>query len=52
MSTQDVAKDLVALLKAGKFEECGAKYWADDVVSVEPGGPPRHGPCLQRQGRG
>ena len=40
MSTADVANDLVALLKAGKFEECGEKYWADGVVSVEPGGPP------------
>ncbi|HEY1614231.1 MAG TPA: nuclear transport factor 2 family protein [Rhizomicrobium sp.] len=35
MSTQDVARDLVALCKAGKFEEAGEKYWADDVLSVE-----------------
>jgi ketosteroid isomerase-like protein len=39
MNIHDVAKDLVALLKAGKFEECGEKYWAEDVVSIEPGGP-------------
>jgi ketosteroid isomerase-like protein len=39
MSTADVAKDIVALCKALKFEECGEKYWAEDVVSIEPGGP-------------
>ena len=38
MSTQDIAKDLVALCKEGKFDEAGEKYWADDVVSVEPMG--------------
>jgi len=36
MSTQDIAHDLVALCKAGKFDEAGEKYWADDVLSVEP----------------
>lgn len=40
MSTQDIAGDLVALCKAGKFDESGEKYWADDVVSIEAGGPP------------
>jgi len=35
MSTQDIANDLVALCKAGKFHEAGEKYWADDVLSVE-----------------
>ena len=34
-TTQDVATDLVALCKAGKFAEAGEKYWADNVVSVE-----------------
>ena len=38
MSTADVAKDLVELCKAGKFDEAGEKYWAEDVVSVEPMG--------------
>lgn len=38
MSTQDVAKDLVALCKQGKFAEAGEKYWADNVLSVEAGG--------------
>jgi ketosteroid isomerase-like protein len=40
MTTQDVANDLVALCKEGKFGEAGEKYWADDVVSVEAGGDP------------
>ena len=35
MSTQDIANDLVALCKVGKFGEAGEKYWADDVLSVE-----------------
>jgi ketosteroid isomerase-like protein len=35
MSTSDIAHDLVALCKAGKFDEAGEKYWADDVLSVE-----------------
>ena len=35
MSTNDIAHDLVALCKAGKFDEAGEKYWADDVLSVE-----------------
>src|SRR5476649_2056941 len=39
-TTAEIAQDLVALCKAGKFGESGEKYWADDVVSVEPGGPP------------
>jgi ketosteroid isomerase-like protein len=39
MTTQDVANDLVALWKEGKFGESGEKYWADDVVSVEAGAP-------------
>ena len=31
----DVANDLVAMWKAGQFDESGEKYWADDVVSYE-----------------
>src|SRR6478736_7657489 len=37
-TTQDVANDLVALCRAGKFTEAGEKYWAEDVVSMEPFG--------------
>jgi ketosteroid isomerase-like protein len=39
MTTQEVANDLVALCKEGKFAESGEKYWAQDVVSVEAGAP-------------
>src|ERR1700735_2788781 len=39
MSTHDIAHDLVALCREGKFAESGEKYWADDVVSVEAMGP-------------
>ena len=39
MSTQEVAAALVSMWKQGQFAESGEKYWADDVVSVEPGGP-------------
>ena len=35
-TTQDVAQDLVAMCRAGQFDESGQKYWADDVVSYEP----------------
>lgn len=38
MSVQDVARDLVALCKQGKFAEAGEKYWADNVLSIEPMG--------------
>lgn len=35
MHTQDIANDLAALCKKGKFDEAGEKYWAEDVASVE-----------------
>ncbi|MCE9648634.1 MAG: nuclear transport factor 2 family protein [Parvibaculum sp.] len=38
MNTQKIADDLVALCRAGKFDQAGEKYWADDVLSVEPAG--------------
>lgn len=31
-----VASDLTALWLAGEFRAAGEKYWADDVVSIEP----------------
>ena len=45
MTTQDIASDVVALCKEGKFAESGEKHWADDVISVEFGGenPVSHG---------
>jgi ketosteroid isomerase-like protein len=38
MSTHDIAHDLITLCKAGQFAKSGEKYWADDVVSIEPRG--------------
>jgi len=35
MTTQDIALDLVALCREGKFAEAGDRYWADDVVAIE-----------------
>jgi hypothetical protein len=35
MSTNEIAKDFVALCKTGRFQDAGEKYWADDVVSLE-----------------
>jgi hypothetical protein len=39
MDTKTIAEDMAALFKAGKSQEIGHKYWADDVVSIEAGGP-------------
>jgi ketosteroid isomerase-like protein len=39
MTVTDIANDLVAICRTGDFKTPGEKYWADDVVSVEPGGP-------------
>lgn len=38
MSIQTIAHDLVKMCKEGKFAESGEKYWADDVMSIEPMG--------------
>jgi hypothetical protein len=35
-AVQQIADDLVAMCKQGQFDESGEKYWADDVVSLEP----------------
>jgi ketosteroid isomerase-like protein len=35
MGTKEIADDVVALAKAGDLDAIGAKYWADDVVSIE-----------------
>lgn len=38
MTIHQIANDFVALCEAGQFAESGEKYWADDVVSIEPMG--------------
>jgi len=35
-TTTDVAADFTTLWLAGEFLAAGEKYWADDVVSIEP----------------
>jgi ketosteroid isomerase-like protein len=36
MDTTTLANDFTALLKAGDFQTPGEKYWAEEVVSIEP----------------
>lgn len=36
MDTNAVAQRFAALCKEGKFEEAGAAFWSDDIVSIEP----------------
>lgn len=50
MNAHDVAQDLVAMCREGKFAEAGEIYWADDVVSVEAMGdsPISHGKVAAR----
>jgi len=38
-TTAEVAADFTALWLAGEFLAAGEKYWADDVVSIEPRAP-------------
>ena len=40
MSIQDIANDFAAICRTGDFTTPGEKYWADDVASIEAGGPP------------
>ncbi|MBL38897.1 MAG: ketosteroid isomerase [Xanthomonadales bacterium] len=35
-TTADVAADFTALWLAGDYRAAGEKYWADDVLSIEP----------------
>ena len=47
MTTREIADDVVAMAKAGNMDGIGAKYWADDVVSIEA----MDGPMSRLQGR-
>jgi ketosteroid isomerase-like protein len=44
--TDQIAADFAALCRAGKLEEAGAKYWAKDVISLEP----MDGPMARSEG--
>jgi ketosteroid isomerase-like protein len=47
MSVQAIANDFVALYNAQKYDEIGAKYWSDDVTSIEA----MDGPMARVEGR-
>jgi ketosteroid isomerase-like protein len=47
MDTREIAADVVALAKAGDLDGIGAKYWAEDVVSIEA----MDGPMARIEGR-
>ena len=36
LTTAEVAAELTALWLAGEFRIAGERYWADDVISIEP----------------
>jgi len=36
MDVRQVAEEFTALCKAGKLDEAGERFWADNVVSLEP----------------
>ena len=42
----DVARDFTAMLRLGKFEAAGEKFWASDVLSAEPSALSRDIPAL------
>jgi ketosteroid isomerase-like protein len=47
MGTREIAEDVVALSNAGTLDDIGAKYWADDIVSIEA----MEGPMARLEGR-
>lgn len=48
-SIEEVAHDFTAMLRAGRFEAAGERYWAPDVTSVEPAALPS-GICATASG--
>jgi ketosteroid isomerase-like protein len=47
MTTREIAEAFAALCKDGKHEEAGARFWSDDVVSIEA----MDGPMARLEGR-
>ncbi len=37
-TVEEIAQEFTDLCRQGEFDEAGAKYWSDNVVSLEPGG--------------
>lgn len=36
----EIARDFTAMLRAGRFEAAGDRFWAADVTSIQPAGAP------------
>ena len=47
MDTRTVADEMAALFKSGQGQEVGTRFWADDIVSLEPSGPPGMDPAAR-----
>lgn len=47
MDAKQVAEAFTELCKAGKFEEAGERFWAEDVISLEA----QEGPMSRTEGR-
>jgi ketosteroid isomerase-like protein len=47
MTTREIAEAFAALCKEGKHEEAGARFWSDDIVSIEA----MEGPMARLEGR-
>jgi len=50
MNVKDIANDLVALCRAGKFEEAIGKHYSPDVRSIEAHGEPKEVQGLEALG--
>lgn len=48
MNVASVAAGFTALWRAGEFQAAGERYWADDVVSIEPHNLPDGTPAVCR----
>ena len=46
MTTQELANQVTAMLKEGRFEDVQRQFWADDILVVEP----MDGPMARLQG--
>ncbi|MBX9699967.1 MAG: nuclear transport factor 2 family protein [Acetobacteraceae bacterium] len=46
-STAEIAQEFAALCKQGKHDEAAARFWADDIVSIEQ----MDGPMARLEGR-
>ena len=47
MTVQEIAAEFAALCREGRHEEAGARFWSDDIVSIEAA----EGPAARAEGR-